>query len=468
MNDSLVWFRRDLRLTDNAVLAQACEYSAKVSCVFVFDTEILSQLKDKCDKRVNFIFESVLELQLKLRRKKSDLIILIGNPAEEIPKLAAKLGVKTVYAGRDYESYAKLRDQKVSSKLKKSSIEFVTLKDQVIFEGSEVRTAADSPYKVFTPYKNTWLKKMRNSDVDEFTGDLSRLIKIQKPAEGINKISQIGFSKIDILFAAGEDAAQKKLKEFSKKLKNYKLSRNIPSLAGTSELSVHFRFGTLSIRQAVRMCRENPSEGSDTWLSELIWRDFYQSILDVFPHVETESFKPEYRNIDWPGREQDFQAWKDGQTGVPIIDAAMRHFSNTGWMHNRLRMIVASFLVKDLLIDWRRGEKYFAAKLLDYDLASNNGGWQWCASTGCDAQPYFRIFNPYSQSEKFDSNGEFIRKHCTELSNYSDSLIHAPHTASLEQQKEAGCVMGKDYPAPIVNHDLQRKIALNLFRKNSS
>lgn len=472
MLKSLVWLRRDLRLNDHTVLAQACEHSAKVFVAFVFDTQILSKISNinKKDRRVHFIFESVMELRKKLRLHGGDLIILYGDPQVEIPKLAAHLKVQTVFVGRDYESYAKKRDSQVAKSLKKSSVDFISLKDHVVFEGLEVKSATDTPYKVFTPYKKNWLKKVRRSDIEERKPDLKKLAAPIKGLSNVSKISDIGFELSDIMIltrevtSPGEDAAQRQLKQFAKVLGSYKDQRDIPALESTSKLSMHFRFGTISIRQAVRLCQETRNEGSRTWLSELIWRDFYHMVLDVFAHVENKSFKPEFDKIKWPGLKQHFQAWTQGQTGFPIIDAAMRHFAKTGWMHNRLRMVVASFLVKDLLIDWRLGEKYFAENLLDFDLASNNGGWQWCASTGCDAQPYFRIFNPTSQSQRFDADGKFIRKHCPELSGFSNKNIHAPHLSTPMEQLEAGCIIGRDYPLPIVDHKTQREKILKLYK----
>jgi deoxyribodipyrimidine photo-lyase len=254
------------------------------------------------------------------------------------------------------------------------------------------------------------------------------------------------------------------LKSFESQISEYKKARDFPSLDKTSKLSMHFRFGTLSIREAVRLASKIRSEGSRTWLSELIWRDFYQMILDQFPHVEQGCFKKECDQLTWTGDEEHFSAWVNGRTGFPIIDAAMRHFQNTGWMHNRLRMVVASFLTKDLLINWKKGERYFAQKLLDYDFAANNGGWQWSASTGCDAQPYFRVFNPVSQSKKFDPDGEFIRAHIPELKKFSSKYIHCPFETPLSLQMEWGCIIGKNYPEPIVDHATSREAAIKMFK----
>jgi deoxyribodipyrimidine photo-lyase len=270
-------------------------------------------------------------------------------------------------------------------------------------------------------------------------------------------LDKIGFQSNSLWLKPGSKAAFERLKNFIKIVDRYDEYRDIPSVEGTSGLSVHLRFGTISIRELIRQSLKKRNKGSQTWLSELIWRDFYFMILDQFPHVVNGAFKTEYDKIQWPGREEHFEAWCDGKTGYPIVDAAMRHFNKTGWMHNRLRMIVASFLVKDLLIDWRKGESYFARYLLDYDLSANNGGWQWCASTGCDAQPYFRIFNPVAQSKKFDPNGEFIRANVEELKDVSSKKIHEPMESDL--------FSAQSYLAPIVNHSTQRNLALKLFEK---
>ena len=278
----------------------------------------------------------------------------------------------------------------------------------------------------------------------------------------------MGFESTRLPIKGGQNAAKKQLKRFLPKLINFHKNRDYPSISnGTSHLSVHLRFGTLSIRSLVRAALNNSSFGSKTWLSELIWRDFYQMLLDQFPHVVKGCFKQEYDRIQWPGTQRQFNLWCQGRTGFPLIDAAMQHFNATGWMHNRLRMIVASFLVKDLLVDWRKGEAYFARYLLDFDLAANNGGWQWCASTGCDAQPWFRIFNPVTQSKRFDPDGSFIRSVLPELSGFSNKEIHFPFSSSLKSQKNASCIVGKDYSKPIVEHAIQRNKVLKMF-KNAS
>ncbi|MGE4232848.1 MAG: deoxyribodipyrimidine photo-lyase [Bacteriovoracia bacterium] len=440
-NSSLVWLRRDLRLYDQAALSEATKNSDKIALVFVFDEKILKDLP-KNDRRITFIFESLQEISSVLRKKNSELIVRYGDPTKEIPELALKLGVGCVYTNHDYESYAKKRDDKIKRELLKSRINFKTFKDQVIFEKDEILTATNTPFKVFTPYSRAWLKKLEPKYFKEKTIDFSKLIsskEISKHSQTLD-LDKIGFKKSALWLTPGETAARKRLGLFCKIIGEYKDKRDFPAANATSGLSVHLRFGTISIRDCVRVALEqiksaSKKTGAETWLKELIWREFYQMILDQFPYVAVSAFKKEYDSIKWPGKEEHFQAWCEGNTGFPIVDAAMRHFNETGWMHNRLRMIVASFLVKDLLVDWKKGEKYFAQNLLDFDLASNNGGWQWCASTGCDAQPYFRIFNPDSQTKKFDPKKEFINQY-----------VKKPTT-------------------PIIDHSVQRLKAIRLYKQ---
>ncbi|MDZ4678674.1 MAG: deoxyribodipyrimidine photo-lyase, partial [Oligoflexia bacterium] len=381
---SICWIRRDLRLTDHRALFEATRQSDETVIVFVFDTKILSLLKNKKDKRLTFIIESLKEIDQKLKKLSSKLVILKGDPEVEIPKFAKKIHAGAVFANEDYELGAKSRDQNVKTKLTKLGVDFYLYKDQVVFSGGKILKSDKTPYRVFTPYKKVWLQSLKPDDTKKFIPHLNKLIA----AHRINTLripleyEKIGFSKVELKFLAGEVGANKSLKQFLKSIDNYDEARNFPALEnGTSRLSPHLRFGTISIRELVRSAVSgNYSRGRQVWLSELIWRDFYQMILDQFPHVEKKAFLAKYENIKWPGRSEHFKAWCDGSTGYPIIDAAMRQLNETGWMHNRLRMVVASFLVKDLLIDWRRGEEYFAEKLLDFDLSANNGGWQWCAS----------------------------------------------------------------------------------------
>jgi len=462
-NKAIFWFRRDLRLSDNKALTLVTKDYKEVVPVFIFDENILSKIKLKKDKRVQIIFSALLELKEKLIKQGSDLLILSGDPVEIIPNLALKLKVEGVYANEDYEQYAIRRDKEVKKKLKLKSIDFTSCKDHVIFSGLEVAKKDNTAYRVFTPYKRQWLRQVTLLDLKSYKANLSNLApKSEIPKSKVSTLSDIGFERTET-FILGENQARKKFTKFLKKIDHYKLKRDMIAEDGTSSMSVYLRFGMISTREVVRKTIDLQSEGAQTWVSEIIWRDFYHMILNEFPYVEKGAFKEKYNDIKWPGSSAHFKKWKEGNTGFPLIDAAMKHFSKTGEMHNRLRMIVASFLVKDLLVDWKKGEKYFAEKLLDYDMAANNGGWQWCASTGCDAQPYFRIFNPITQSQRFDPEGVFIKEHLPELKNFNAKEVHFPQKCSIQRQKEVGCIVGKNYPSPIVEHSLQRILAIELF-----
>ena len=454
-NRALCWIRRELRLTDNRALSEATKNCDEVIPVFVFDTNILDQLEDKEDRRVQFIWDSLIEMNQKLHGYGSEILILHGDPAKLIPDVAEKLDVDAIFTTRDYEPAAKERDLKILEHCSKNKTAFLALKDIVIFESAEVAKDDGSMYKVFTPYKKRWLSRLSLLNMRTCTPNLQRLVpreQFQKLQSSVT-LSDLGFKRCESEFKPGENAAKKALEDFKLNLSSYHTQRDYPAISeGTSKLSVHLRFGTISIRECVRAARRAKGEGAQVWQSELIWRHFYQMILDTNPHVTDFEFLEKYQSLIWPGEDDHFEAWKDGQTGYPIVDAGMRQLNQTGWMHNRVRMIVASFLVKDLLIDWRRGERYFAEKLIDYDLAANNGGWQWCASTGCDAQPYFRIFNPESQSKKFDPNGDYIRKWVPELMDLGNKQIHAPSKP----------VSG--YPEKIVSHATQRVKAIKLFK----
>ena len=464
---ALCWFRRDLRMEDHAALYYALKAHQQVYCAFVFDKEILDALPKKDDRRVEFIWHSVLELDQELRKHGGALIVRHGRACDEIPRLAEQLQVQAVYASHDYEPPAITRDQAVAATLAENDIEFFSYKDQVIFEKDEVLTQAGRPFTVFTPYKNAWLKKLdhfflKAYPVEKYASHFSK-VKNETP---IPTLESMGFRTTNLLalgIKPGLSGARATLQDFLPRMAEYKQRRDFPGTKGVSYLSVHNRFGTISIRELARIATAEHSEGAATWLAELIWRDFYFNILYHFPHAAERSFKPEYANLKFENDKHKFQAWCDGKTGYPIVDAAMRQINETGFMHNRLRMIVASFLVKDLLIDWRWGEKYFADNLNDFDLAANNGGWQWAASTGCDAQPYFRIFNPVTQSEKFDPDGKFIRRYVPELKGLSGAELHAPWLASSVDIAAAGIVLGKQYPKPIVEHASARVKALAMY-----
>jgi deoxyribodipyrimidine photo-lyase len=464
---ALVWFRRDLRDYDHAALSQALMQSRHVYCVFVFDRAILDALLDKADRRVEFIWESVRELKAALQDKGGDLFVLHGTTNSGIPTLAQTLGVQAVFANRDYEPLAVARDATVAAALTAAGIVFHLSKDQVIFEADEVLTRDNRAYSVFTPYSRTWLEQLAANDiiphpVEEYVSALAR----SEHSPRLPTLEEIGFARTNLpdLLPTGMSGAERLFESFQERLDDYRATRNFPALNGSSCLSVHLRFGTLSIRTVVSHAWYMGGAGAETWLKELVWREFYFMILHHHPRIsEGHTFRPQFDAIAWPGSNMHFQAWCEGRTGYPLVDAAMRQLNRTGYMHNRLRMVTASFLVKDLLVDWHKGEDYFARKLLDYDLAANNGGWQWAASTGCDAQPWFRIFNPVTQSEKFDADGKFIRKYVPELSACTSKEIHAPWRISEERQR----TLGLNYPAPIVNHAVMREKALALY-KNAS
>jgi len=451
----LCWIRRDIRLHDHHALSEALK-NPGTYLAFIFDEHILSKLKNKKDFRLSFIMESLHELEEALQEKGSSLIVRYGKPEEEIPKIVEEFKIKNVFCNKDYEPYAKKRDDLVAKKLKTMNVGFHQFKDSVFFEKNEVLTNTGGLYKVFTPYKNKWLEKFEtnNKEIPLYQTNLKNLAQWKNPHSLLKKdfYQVTGFEKTEPVLRGGTKAAQKLLKGFEKALDHYDEERNFPAKPGTSNLSVYIRHGVISIRDMLRFASEKKSTGAKTWVSELIWRDFYQMILDTYPHVVTGSFKRDYDKIKYIGSKKDFEAWCEGKTGFPIVDAAMRCLNETGMMHNRLRMIVASFLCKTLLVDWRWGEAYFAEKLLDFDLAANSGGWQWSSSSGCDAQPYFRIFNPYSQSEKFDPDGTFIRQWVPELAHLKGKDIHKPEP-----------LLSPDYPRPIVSYETNRVRCLEMY-----
>ena len=476
---ALVWFRRDLRHTDHAALYHALRNAKRVWCVFVLDTDILDALPRQ-DRRVAFILDSLRELDAALGtlQNGSGLIVRHGSARVEIPRLVAQLGVQAVYANHDDEPDALARDAQVRGKLSDLGAALFTSKDCVVFERNEVLTGNDTPYGVFTPYKNAWLKKvdafyLKPYPVQRHAAHLAA-IPPKVPAlwpQRVPELADIGFEPVDALrIPAGMSGAEQLLEDFLPRLDRYDETRDFPGVKGPSYLSTHLRFGTVSIRHLAQLAWERMQQGSrgaTVWLSELIWRDFYHQILFHHPHVVGHAYKRDYDRIKWVGGakgESLFKAWCEGRTGYPLVDAAMRQLNQTGYMHNRLRMVTASFLVKDLGIDWRRGEAYFAEKLLDFDLAANNGGWQWAASTGCDAQPYFRIFNPISQSEKFDPQVRFVRKYVPELAGLPDKAVHAPWLARpADLAATDDFVLGRDYPKPIVQHDVARAETLERY-----
>lgn len=446
MDSALVWFRRDLRFADHAALYHALRQARRVYCAFVFDRAILDALLAEgatADRRVEFIHAALLELDGALRSRGGALVARHGFATEEIPRLAAELQVEAVFANRDYEPAAIARDTQVASALAADGRRLLTFKDQVVFEKDEVVTAAGKPYTVFTPYKNAWLRKLtpfyvRPYPVERYAGALA-----PARADALPTLERLGFRPTDLAslpLPTGAGGGARLFEEFKSRIDAYARSRDFPALRGPSYLSTHLRFGTVSIRAlagwAWQHWRETGSRGAEVWLSELVWREFYQQILYHHPHVVGHAFRRECDRIVWDDDPALFAAWCEGRTGYPLVDAAMAQINRTGYMHNRLRMVVASFLTKDLGIDWRHGERYFARRLNDFDLASNNGNWQWAASTDCDAQPYFRVFHPVAQSEKFDPEGRFIKRYLPQLAGFTAQEIHAPWRVPLERQKE--------------------------------
>ena len=467
----LIWFRRDLRVQDNAALHLALSSCEEVHAVFIFDSEILDQLP-KADRRVDFIQASVAELDVELQnlsgKSGSGLIVAHGKAIEEIPLLARELGVQAVFCAYDYEPTAQIRDQSVTVELREIGVELQTCKDHVIFEKREILTLQGQPYGVFTPYKNNWLSKIKIENIRDFNvgllafGLAVRPENYQKPVPSLEALGFNSSHLRDLLIPTGASGAQSLLADFLKRMDNYHVARDFPSIKGPSYLGIHLRFGTISIRELVSQAlkrKASGSEGASIWLSELVWRDFYFQILSNFPRVATGAYKTEYDAIVWedgPRALDLFKSWCDGRTGYPLVDAAMAQINQTGYMHNRLRMVVGSFLVKDLGIDWRWGERYFSENLNDFDLSANNGGWQWVSSSGCDAQPYFRIFNPINQSQKFDPDGQFIKRYLPQLKKLPTKFIHTPWLAPKLILEVADVYLGDNYPLPLVDHKQAR------------
>ncbi|WP_029036608.1 cryptochrome/photolyase family protein [Salinimicrobium xinjiangense] len=395
---AVCWLRRDLRLEDNSAFYHALKSGFPVLVIFIFDPAILDTLPNKKDSRVAFIHRRLKKLNEQLRKKGSSLLVLHDLPKWAFQKLIFEYGVKEVFANHDYEPYARKRDGEVAALLAEKGIAFTTFKDQVLFEKDDVLKQDGTPYTVFTPYSKQWKHRLHLEGVPDYPSEklLDELLKIQ-PKEFLS-LEAIGFEPVD------KDVPEIDLSEGL--IKNYHNTRDNPGVNGTSMAGVHLRFGAISIRHLVKQALEQ----NETWLNELIWREFFMMILWHFPHVEHENFRSKYNRIPWRNNEKEFEFWCKGETGYPLVDAGMRQLNETGWMHNRVRMVVAGFLTKHLLIDWRWGEAYFAGKLLDYELASNNGNWQWAAGTGCDSAPYFRIFNPDSQMKKFDPELKYVKK----------------------------------------------------------
>lgn len=424
---SVFWFRRDLRLNDNAGLYQALRSGNKVLPLFIFDTDILEDLDDKDDRRVCFIYDELSRLRQELLSIGGSMLVQTGRPIEVFRQIGETYELRSVFTNQDYEPYARKRDGEISEFLEQQGIPFHSCKDQVVFEKNEILKDDGRPYTVFTPYSRKWLAKLSESSL-VFSFAEKEYRNFHKGDFAFPELSEIGFRRVE--YDAGMRVLDKELAG------SYDRTRDRPDLEGTTRLSVHLRFGTVSPREIAREAKDL----NTTLLSELIWREFFQCLLWHFPHTVNSAFKPAYDNIAWRNDEAGFEKWCKGQTGYPIVDAGMRQLEQTGWMHNRVRMITASFLCKHLLIDWRWGEAWFARKLMDYELASNVGNWQWAAGCGADAAPYFRIFNPYTQQEKFDPEYNYARRWIAEFDTPS-------------------------YPAPIVDHKEARERCLRTYKK---
>jgi deoxyribodipyrimidine photo-lyase len=425
---ALFWHRRDLRINDNKGLFEALKQNEIVHPIFIFDKSILDKLPNN-DQRILFIYQEIESLKKSYQNLGSDLWVYYGEPSEIIPKIAQELNCSYVYFNNDYEPYALQRDQEIQVSLNNIKIEFVGKKDHVIFEKNEVLKDDGKPYTIFTPYSRKWKANLKEEDLREYSIEKHTGNLVQKQQEeALITLEEMGFES-KVLHDFPDRIAKNEI------LNNYHLSRNFPAVKGTSKLSLHLRFGTISIRKLALIAREQ----NETYLNELIWRDFYQMIIFHFPKSAENSFKAQYDKIIWEKNEAHFDSWCTGKTGYPIVDAGMRELNATGFMHNRVRMVVASFLTKHLLLDWRLGAAYFAEKLLDFELASNTGGWQWAAGCGCDAAPYFRVFNPQAQQEKFDKAFEYIKKWVPEYGTSS-------------------------YPEPIIEHKFARERILQRFK----
>jgi deoxyribodipyrimidine photo-lyase len=475
------WFRRDLRLGDNTALAAAAlAAGGAVLPVFIFDPALLRG-RFASPARTALLLANLRGLDADLRACGSRLVVRQGQPLQELLGLARAVGAAGVYWNRDYTPYARARDQAVKAELRAAGLEARSFRDAVIFEMDEVLNQTGQPYTVYSPYARAWRQRLSEQPVQ--VAEVPALAPLSAwPAEQtLPDLAALGLASSPVpLPAAGEAAARERLRVFASErgaagLAGYATRRDLLGAEGTSRLSPDLRLGTLSIRVALRAALDQleaqpvptaeVASSITRWVSELIWREFYVQILYHFPHVLRGAFRPAYDALAWENDSALFAAWQAGRTGYPVVDAAMRQLRQEGWMHNRARMIVASFLCKDLLIDWRWGERHFMQLLLDGDPANNNGGWQWTAGTGTDAQPYFRVFNPTSQGQKFDPEGVFVRRYLPELANVATRYIHTPHLMAPAEQLRADVQIGRDYPQPIVDHKLQRERALALYAR---
>ncbi len=480
---AVCWLRRDLRLSDNGALAAALDHArarrGRVLVVFVFDTDILGALPDRDDRRVGFLAQAVASLDAVLRKDGGGVLVLYGTGRTEIPRLVAEIGAVPVFASGDHEPFGIERDRVVSRELERSGSKLVVGLDHELFDPDLLRNGSGAPYRVFTPFFRAWrIALERDPACLDPRDSVPRAGEIARPAQpsmdASGWLERIGFSWASVRGPEGsEAAARRRLEAFLERIDTYGEARDFPLLDATSRLSVDLRFGTLSFREAVRQARGREGESAAKWLSELAWRDFYQAVLHHFPASIEYAFQTRLERVAWDDPLTNsvvaarWEAWTEGKTGFPFVDAAMRELRQTGWMHNRCRMVVASFLTKDIHIHWKRGERWFARWLVDIELASNVGGWQWAASTGADGQPWFRVFNPVEQGRSWDPDGTWIRRWCPEIAALPDKWIHSPWAASSDILREAGIELGRDWPRPIVDHAAERLEALDRFGRTS-
>ncbi|MCX6165336.1 MAG: deoxyribodipyrimidine photo-lyase [Ignavibacteriae bacterium] len=465
------WFRKDIRLFDNRALSLFINSIGKQDSFSFIYIKNKNSNKYYGEKRISFLYENLIELKSDLKKFGFSLNILEGKSLNIFKKLNGTYEAIEIFCNEQVEPYCIKRDCEIKKYIESNSGKLNSFQDSTLMDLNKVIKDDSTPYTVFTPFKNKFLELLSSKDYKEYKVKLNKLNP--KNEISINNFPVINlkeiYNKLDKsnLIKGGRSNTVKILNNFiTKKTKNYDIDRDFPAISGTSLLSAHLHFGTINIRECFRAISKikNKSKGLEKWRDELIWREFYYNIAYNFPYIENGSFKKEYDNLNWNYDKKLFKLWCDGKTGYPIVDAGMRQLNREGWMHNRVRMIVAMFLTKDLLIDWKLGERYFAENLIDLDFASNNGGWQWSASTGCDAQPYFRIFNPYLQSKRYDPEGAYIKKYISELSNLPVKYIHNPSEMPKEEQKKYGVIIGKDYPAPIINHSEASKFAIAIFK----
>ncbi len=469
MNETvIVWFRRDFRLNDHPALDKAIAYCEENDASWIGLFQLDPHFTDRIDLHHDYFFQTVAQFQKRCQKEEIPFHILFGEPIQVFEKVTTNKNVKAVFYNEDEVGYGASRDKEVSDWLNEKGIDVHPYQDYYLHSSKEVRKSDDTMYKVFTPYYKQWrtVQKPKSIKIDQK--------KLQHYAQKMkNELDPVSEREFNELLkkckrnwkALGEESALKRVKHFVKeRLSGYNDYRDLPSIVGTSKLSPYLKTGCLSVRTLYQLIMDYDNKGTETFIQELAWRDFYGMVHAEFPEFRHKEFQSKYRDIPWNDDEDRLQKWKEGKTGFPIVDAGMRQLNREGWMHNRLRMITASFLTKDYLIDWRLGEQYFEEKLIDYDESSNTGGWQWASSTGTDAVPYFRIFNPTTQAERFDSEGSYIKKYVEELKDVPTKYIHQPDKMNEEEQKESQCIIGKDYPYPTVNHKEQRQKVLSVYK----